>query len=222
MPPASSDINSQEMVGASNKPFDYMARGLALLVSDLPDWRATYVDQGFARACDPDSVDSLEQNLRWFLDHPDEVRRMGDRGRDRIRRAWNYEESFAPVLAHMRAPAHAAEASPGPLTAPRPRGGEASPFFSVCIPQYRNRDLVLDRGLPHARSPELSRLRGLHFRRLFERRTGGRPARVTSSRLACRSSTNAATGMAVTTRTCGPRWPWPRAATASCWATTMD
>ena len=30
---------SLHMAGASNKPFDYMAAGLALLVSDLPDWK---------------------------------------------------------------------------------------------------------------------------------------------------------------------------------------
>src|SRR5262245_44404752 len=32
------DFNMSHMTGASNKPFDYMAAGLALLVSDLPDW----------------------------------------------------------------------------------------------------------------------------------------------------------------------------------------
>ena len=33
--------------------FDYMAAGLALLVSDLADWREMFVARGFARACDP-------------------------------------------------------------------------------------------------------------------------------------------------------------------------
>jgi len=39
MPTKSTDINEQTMAGASNKPFDYLSCGLALLVSDLPDWR---------------------------------------------------------------------------------------------------------------------------------------------------------------------------------------
>jgi glycosyltransferase involved in cell wall biosynthesis len=145
MPPESSDINSQEMVGASNKPFDYMARGLALLVSDLPDWRATYVDQGFARACKPGSTYSLEQNLRWFLDHPAETRRMGERGRDRIRRAWNYEESFAPVLAQMGVSAPAAAASADALGRPQSSAAAgARPFFSVCIPQYNRTSFLIE------------------------------------------------------------------------------
>ena len=47
------NINFQHMVGASNKPFDYMACGIPLLVADLPDWSATFVAPGYARACDP-------------------------------------------------------------------------------------------------------------------------------------------------------------------------
>ena len=38
------DINLNYMTGASNKPFDYMACGLALLVCDLSDWKQMYVE----------------------------------------------------------------------------------------------------------------------------------------------------------------------------------
>ena len=61
------------MTGASNKPFDYMAAGLALLVSDLPDWKTMFVDPGFGLACDPTDADSLLAALAWFIDHPDGV-----------------------------------------------------------------------------------------------------------------------------------------------------
>jgi hypothetical protein len=46
MPKQSEDINMRHMVGASNKPFDYMASGLPLLVTDLPEWAATFVEPG--------------------------------------------------------------------------------------------------------------------------------------------------------------------------------
>src|SRR5262249_6366708 len=36
----------QPMAGASNKPFDYLASGLALLVSATPGWTALFLDQG--------------------------------------------------------------------------------------------------------------------------------------------------------------------------------
>ena len=101
MPKQSEDINMRHMVGASNKPFDYMASGLPLLVTDLPEWVATFVEPGYARACDPDDPDSIEAALRWYIDHPQERREMGRQGQDKIREAWNYESMFAGVLAEI-------------------------------------------------------------------------------------------------------------------------
>jgi glycosyltransferase involved in cell wall biosynthesis len=101
MPKRSEDINMQHMVGASNKAFDYMASGLPLLVSDLPEWVATFVEPGYARACDPDDPASIEAELRWYLEHPTERRLMGRKCQDKIRQAWNYESMFANVLAKI-------------------------------------------------------------------------------------------------------------------------
>jgi glycosyltransferase involved in cell wall biosynthesis len=98
-PHKTGNINLDHLVGASNKVFDYLACGLALLVSDLPEWRDTYVSPGYARACNPDDPASIATALRWFLDHPDETRAMGRRGRQRIVDGWNYESQFGPLLA---------------------------------------------------------------------------------------------------------------------------
>src|SRR5262245_27217445 len=98
MPKASGDINMQAMVGASNKPFDYLSSGLALLVSDLPDWRTIYVETGYGLTCDPDDPDSIATALRWFLNHPAEMRAMGERGRQKIATEWNYEMEFFSIL----------------------------------------------------------------------------------------------------------------------------
>jgi glycosyltransferase involved in cell wall biosynthesis len=89
------------MVGASNKPFDYLARGLALLVSDVPAWRATYVERGLGRCCDPGDPDSVAQAIRWFAERPAEARAMGERGRRQVADEWNYERQFAPVLEQL-------------------------------------------------------------------------------------------------------------------------
>jgi glycosyltransferase involved in cell wall biosynthesis len=100
------EVNQRTMAGASNKPFDYMARGLALLVTDLPEWRAMYVDQGFGLACEPDSVESIHAALRWFCEHPAERHVMGQRGHERILKAWHYEQMFTPVLDRMTTQNH--------------------------------------------------------------------------------------------------------------------
>ena len=101
MPKQSEDINLQHMVGASNKPFDCMACGLPLLVTNLPEWASIFVEPGYARACDPDDPNSIEAELRWYLDHPDQRRAMRRKCIDKIREEWNYEAMFADVLAEM-------------------------------------------------------------------------------------------------------------------------
>jgi len=101
MPAAPTDINEKAMAGASNKPFDYLACGVPLLVSDLPEWRETFVAPGYALACNPDDPASIAQALHWFVEHPEETRQMGERGRQRILNKWNYEVRFAPVIERL-------------------------------------------------------------------------------------------------------------------------
>lgn len=43
--PQEAQLNFRHIVGAANKPFDAMARGLAVVVSDLPDWTEIYLEE---------------------------------------------------------------------------------------------------------------------------------------------------------------------------------
>jgi glycosyltransferase involved in cell wall biosynthesis len=97
MPMHSDEPNELTMTGASNKPFDYMACGLAVMVSDLPEWNSMFVESGFGRACQSDRRLSIADQIHWFFSHPDETRQMGMRGREQIAREWNYETQFRPV-----------------------------------------------------------------------------------------------------------------------------
>jgi glycosyltransferase involved in cell wall biosynthesis len=103
MPLRTDDVNERWMSGASNKTFDYMARGVPVLVSDLPEWKATFVDAGFGRACKPDDPQSIADALEWFHEHREDARRMGECGRQRILTDWNYERQFEPVFQLMTA-----------------------------------------------------------------------------------------------------------------------
>ena len=97
MPFNSDDLNMNHMVGASNKPFDYMAAGLALLVSDLPDWTRMFVEPGFARAADPTSA--IPFRRRWTGLWINRTSAKNGRTRPgKIEAAWNYETVFAPIL----------------------------------------------------------------------------------------------------------------------------
>lgn len=101
LPKSSHDLTDETMVGASNKPFDYMASGLALLVSDLPRWRATFVENGYGLACDSDDPKSIADALQWFDEHREAMTRMGEQGQHRVLSEWNYEAQFAPLMATL-------------------------------------------------------------------------------------------------------------------------
>ena len=101
MPMASDDINMTHMAGASNKAFDYMAARLALIVSDLPDWRDLFVKRGYAMACDPRNVDSVEAALRRLIEQPKARAHMAAQGRRQIEQFWHYEAFFSPILAEL-------------------------------------------------------------------------------------------------------------------------
>ncbi len=97
-PMQSSDFNFQTMTGASNKAFDYLANGLAVLGSNRLEWRDMFVVPKYGLSCDPDNAVSIATAIRWFVDHPMATRQMGEEGRQRIEAEWNYETQFAPVL----------------------------------------------------------------------------------------------------------------------------
>ena len=92
------DINMRHMTGASNKPFDYLSQGLAIIVPNDPEWRHLYVDKHCAMACEPGNAEALAKLLKWMDDHRDEVRAMGAKGQQFITEHWNYETQFQPVF----------------------------------------------------------------------------------------------------------------------------
>src|SRR5262249_15465686 len=79
LPADSHDLHEQTMSGASNKPFDYLANGLPVLVGDLPAWREGLVETGYGRSCDPEAASSIASALAWFLEHPEARVAMGER-----------------------------------------------------------------------------------------------------------------------------------------------
>ena len=96
------DWNEQTMPGASCKAFDYLACGLPLLVSDLPEWRWMFVENGYAQACNVNDPVSIAAALSWYWENRAEMQAMGECGRQKIASEWNYESQFAPVLAALQ------------------------------------------------------------------------------------------------------------------------
>ena len=97
----SNDINMRHMAGASNKPFDYLSQGLALIVPNDPEWERLFVQNGCAISCEPGDKDALVKVYKWLAKNRAEVRAMGIKGRELVRTTWNYESQFSPVAALM-------------------------------------------------------------------------------------------------------------------------
>jgi len=121
VPMSSQDLNMRTMAGASNKPFDAMARGLAVVVSDLPAWTSMYLEKpedvagaggdpkvripnpgkGYGIAIDPESKESIQAGLNWMVNNREKLWEMGQRGRQKIKNEWNYEDHYAKMTERL-------------------------------------------------------------------------------------------------------------------------
>lgn len=89
------------MVGASNKPFDYLACGLSLLTNRTPEWESFYGSKGVSIGCNPDDPDDIANGIRALRDDPTRRRLMAERGLKLVRTEWHYEMQFASVISAL-------------------------------------------------------------------------------------------------------------------------
>lgn len=95
--PHPNNINHSHALGASNKVFDYLAAGLAVLVPEAAEWQGSIVP-AFGRACDPESAASIAAVLRAFAARTPDARPLGLAGRAQVTAEWHHERAVAPVI----------------------------------------------------------------------------------------------------------------------------
>lgn len=88
----------EPMVGASNKPFDFLSCSLPLLVNDTEEWRDFFVARDMAVSCNPEDGTDIARAVRALYDDRAALARMATRGRALIETEWHYEARFQPVL----------------------------------------------------------------------------------------------------------------------------
>ena len=93
--PEVSNKNLQHLVGASNKFFDYLACGLLVVVPDSTEWKSL-ITPGYGISC-PATPDDLAVVYKKLALDPSLCLSMGENGRQRVLKDWNYETQFSPV-----------------------------------------------------------------------------------------------------------------------------
>jgi glycosyltransferase involved in cell wall biosynthesis len=80
------------------KLFEYMAAGLPVIASDFPLWRKIIDEARCGLLVNPLDTKKIAEAMQWILDHPDEARSMGQRGRDIVQQKFNWENEASELL----------------------------------------------------------------------------------------------------------------------------
>lgn len=87
----------EPMVGASNKPFDFLACGMPLLFNDSKEWVNFFESRGVGKSCDPENPQSIAKAVLSIVENDREFGSMREMGLKQIKEEWNYETQFAPI-----------------------------------------------------------------------------------------------------------------------------
>ncbi|CTQ49348.1 glycosyltransferase family 4 protein [Jannaschia donghaensis] len=89
--------NAMNDISTMNKVMEYMTLEKPLVQFDLTEGRASAGDASlYARANDPKD---FAAKIAWLIDHPEEARAMGRRGRERVLTALSWDHSVPNLLA---------------------------------------------------------------------------------------------------------------------------
>ncbi|HEX8743016.1 MAG TPA: glycosyltransferase family 4 protein [Thermoleophilaceae bacterium] len=73
------------------KMFEYMSAGIPVVCSNFPTWVTIVERHGCGIWVDPQSPQEIADAIEWILEHTDEAREMGHRGRRAVERLYNWE-----------------------------------------------------------------------------------------------------------------------------------
>lgn len=80
------------------KMFEYMAAGLPVIASDFPLWRIIVEKYQSGLLVNPTNPADIAAAMKWVLEHPEEARQMGERGRQAVEQELNWDNEFRELL----------------------------------------------------------------------------------------------------------------------------
>ena len=80
------------------KMFEYMSLGMAVIASDFPLWREIIGKIGCGILVNPQEPNEIVNAVRWMQAHPQEARKMGDRGLEAVKGDYNWKHEERILL----------------------------------------------------------------------------------------------------------------------------
>ncbi len=81
-----------------NKLFDYMLVGLPVIASDFPLYRDVVEPDHCGLLVDPSKPEQIAQAMEYLIEHPQEAKEMGERGRKAVVHKYNWEKESEHLL----------------------------------------------------------------------------------------------------------------------------
>ena len=80
------------------KLFEYMAAGIPVVASDFPHLKEIIAGVGCGLTVEPSNPEAVAEGIRWLLEHPNEAREMGRRGRKAVLEKYNWDKESEKLL----------------------------------------------------------------------------------------------------------------------------
>lgn len=81
-----------------NKMFEYLEAEVPIICSDFKDWKEILGEKDCCKFVNPYDVKGINMAMRFFLENPEEAKRMGKNGRKAIENEFNWNKEEAKLL----------------------------------------------------------------------------------------------------------------------------